>query len=111
MPEGGDKKGYLLIRDIWAQGTEIIHDMCVVNPNAVSYQSKTPDTFLETDEREKKKKYINACLNESRKFIPFFALVDGLLRVEAEGTLKRISIRLSQKWKEPYSCTCGYVES
>ena len=35
----------------------------------------------------------------------------GLIRVEAEATLKRIASHLTQKWKEPYSRTCGYVKS
>ena len=28
-----------------------------------------------------------------------------------KATLKRINSSLAQKWKEPYSCTCGYVKS
>ena len=35
----------------------------------------------------------------------------GLLGVEAEANLKRIVRRLTQKFKEPYSYTCGYVKS
>ena len=38
-------------------------------------------------------------------------MVDGLLRVEADATLKRIASRLAQKWKEPFSCTCRYMKS
>ena len=52
-----------MMKDIWIQGTDSIHDMLVVNTEAVSYQSKTPEKFLETSEKEKKRKYPNACLN------------------------------------------------
>ena len=52
--EEGKEKGDLLTRDLWTQGTDIIHDMCVVNTDVVSYQSKTPEKFLETADCEKK---------------------------------------------------------
>ena len=37
----GDMKGDILIRDLWTQGTDSIHNMCVVNTDATSYQYKT----------------------------------------------------------------------
>ena len=46
------EKGDLLIRDIWSQWTESIHYMCVMNTDAVSYQSKTPEKCLETSEQK-----------------------------------------------------------
>ena len=110
-PEEVEEKEDLLIRDLWTQGTESIHDMRVVNTDAVSYQSKTPEKCLETAKREKKKKYLNAYLNDHQHFTPFVALVDGPLGVDAEATLKHIASHLTQKGKEPYSRTCGYVKS
>ena len=86
-PEEVEEKEDLLIRDLWTQGTESIHVMRVVNTDAVSYQSKTPEKCLETAKREKKKKYLNAYLNDHQHFTPFVALVDGPLGVEAEATL------------------------
>ena len=63
-PEEGEKKGDLLIQDIWTQGTNSIHDMRVVNIDAVSYQSKNTEKCLETAKRENNKNYPNTCLNE-----------------------------------------------
>ena len=40
-----------------------------------------PEKCIGTAKREKKKKYLNACLNERRPFTPFFASSDGLLGV------------------------------
>ena len=37
--------------------------------------------------------------------------MDGLLGMEATANLKRIVSRLSTKWRQPYSKTCGYVKS
>ena len=85
--------------------------MRVLNTDAVSYHSKTPEKCLETAECQKKKKYLSTCLNDSRHFTPFFASMDLLIRVKVEAMLKCIASRLAQKWKDPYSCTCGYVKS
>ena len=107
----GEMKGDLLIRYLWIQGTDSIHDMCVANADAASHQSQNPKKCLETAERRKNKKYLHTCLNRCRHFSNFFASVDGLLVVEAEVTLKCISSRLATKWKESYSHTCGYMNS
>ena len=42
------------------QGADSIHDMHVVNTDATYYQSKTPKNYLETSEKEKNKKYLEA---------------------------------------------------
>ena len=55
--------------------------------------------------------YMEACLKQRQHFSPFVVSVDGLLGVEATATLKRIASHLATKWKQPYSKTCGYVNS
>ena len=82
-----------------------------MNTDAISHQSKTPEKYLESDERENKKKYLHTCLNKRRHFTPFVSFVDGLLGIEAAAKLKHIIICPATKWKEPYSHTCGYVKS
>ena len=69
------------------------------------------EKFLETAEKEKNNNYLDACLKQRRHFTPFVASVDGLIRVGAKVTLKFIASRHTKKWKETYSCTCGYVKS
>ena len=110
-PEEGEEKGDLLIRDLCTQGTDSIHDMRVVNTDAVSYQYQTPEKFLETAESKKKNNYLHACLDKRWNFTPIAASVDKLIGVDKEAALKHISSRLAQKWKEPYACTCGYMKS
>ena len=39
----GELKGDILIRDLWMQRTDSIHDIRVVNTDVVSHQSKTPE--------------------------------------------------------------------
>ena len=81
-------------------GSDIIHNICVLNTDAVYYQSQTSKKCLETADHEKKKKHLHVCLNERRHFTPFVASADGLLGIEVEVTLERLSNRLTAKWKE-----------
>ena len=36
--------------------------------------------------------------------------MDGLLRVDAEATIKKLASCLTNNWKQPYYRTCGYVK-
>ena len=38
LPEATEKKGALLIRDLWQNGTDSVHDMRVVNTDDNSYR-------------------------------------------------------------------------
>ena len=78
--EATEQKGDLQIRDLWADGTDSVHDMCVVKTDAISYWEKKPERFLEEAERVKKKMYLETCLHQRQHFSPFVASVDGLLR-------------------------------
>ena len=75
--------------------------MRVVNTDALSYVRKSPENCLHEAKRGKKKMYLEACLQQRRHFSPFFALVDGLLGVEAMDTLKKIASRLATNWRQP----------
>ena len=59
-PDGGG----LLTRYLWTQGTDSIHEICVLNTDAVSYQSKNPENCLETSDQERKNNYFHACFKE-----------------------------------------------
>ena len=111
MPEVPDKNVAILLRDLWRQGTDSVHDMHVVNTDDLMYLSKAPEKCFHKAEKGKKKMYLEACLKQRRHFSSFLALVDGLLGVKVTATLKRIANRLAIKWKHPYSKTCGYVNS
>ena len=53
------------------------------------------------------KMYLEACLQQRRHFSPFVTLVKRLLGMEETATLKRIASRLTTKWNQSYSKTCG----
>ena len=52
--------------------------------------------------------YQEVCLQQRRHFLPLVISVDELLGVEAEATPKRVAIRLTKKWRHPYSRTCWF---
>ena len=80
------------------QGTGGIHNMRIVNTYSPSYQSQKPDKLLETAEKEKKRKYLEAWLKQHQHFTPLVASVDGLVGVEEEAAFKHIASRLAAKW-------------
>ena len=76
--EATEQKGDLLIRDLWNNGTESVHDMRVMNNDAKLLLEKTPEKSLQESEQANKKMYLEACLQQRRHFPPFVASVDGL---------------------------------
>ena len=66
---------------------------------------------LAQHEREKKKKYLEPCLEQRRHFTPFVVSTDGLIGKEAKATLQRLSARLAEKWGKAYSQVCGFVNA
>ena len=60
LPEATEQKGYLLIRDLWQNGTNIVHDMRVVNTDTKSHSGKTLDKCLQEAGRVKKRMYLEA---------------------------------------------------
>jgi hypothetical protein len=74
-------------------------------------RSEDPDKVLAAHEREKKKKYLGACLEQRRHFSPFVVSTDGLLSKEAKILLRKLSARLAEKWEKPYSEVCSYVSA
>ena len=87
-----------------------VHDTHVMNTDAKSYLSKTPEKCLQEAEQAKRKIYLEACFQERRHFPPFFTSLDGILGVEGVDNLKRIAIYLSKNWRQPYSRRCSYVK-
>ena len=46
-----EQKGNILIQDLWAQGTDFILDVWVVNMDVVSYVTKTLQKILAVEEQ------------------------------------------------------------
>jgi hypothetical protein len=106
-----EERGDLLIRGFWARGTDVIVDVRVTDTDAKSYRSRDPHKVLASQEREKKKKYLQSCLDQRKHFTPFVVSTDGLIGREAGELLKRLSLRLADKWERPYSVVRGFVSA
>jgi hypothetical protein len=66
---------------------------------------------LKSQEKEKKRKCLRACLENRRHFTPFVLSVDGLLGREAKTFSKRLAAKLAGKWQKSCSQVCGYVKA
>ena len=56
--ENSEKKGDLLIHNLWKREMDGIHDMLVGNTNNLFHRKKSPEKCLQTVDRENKKKYL-----------------------------------------------------
>ena len=101
--------GDLLIRGLWAHGTDCILDIHVTDTDANGYQSKDPKKVLAAQEREKKNKYLQPCLDQHRHFTPFVISTDGLMGKEAKATIQRLSAQIAENEGKPYSQVCGHA--
>jgi tRNA 2-selenouridine synthase SelU len=88
---------------------DIIVDDRVTDTDAKPYQSRDPHKVLATQEREKKKKYLQSCLEQRKHFTPFVVFTDGFIGREAGELLKRFSLRLADKWERSYLVVRGFV--
>jgi hypothetical protein len=48
---------------------------------------------------------------QRRHFTPFLVSTDGLLGEEAKTVMRKISEKLADKWRKPYSEVSGYVNA
>jgi hypothetical protein len=107
----GADRGDVLIHGLWAQGIDCIIDIHITDVDAKSNCSKRPDRVLIVHEKEKKTKYLEACLKQCRHFTPFVVSTNGLLGKEAKTLLKKILVLLAEKWEKLYLEVCGYVNA
>jgi hypothetical protein len=56
---------------------------------------------LAKHEEEKKRKYLDACLESRRQFTPLVFSVDGLMGQECKAATKRLASTLAAKWRRP----------
>jgi hypothetical protein len=106
-----EDRGDVAVRGFWCRGTTAIFDVRITDTDAPTYRGQSTAKVLEKHEKEKKKKYLKACLEQRRHFTPLVFSVDGVLGSEAKAASKRLAARLSEKWKRPYSEVCGFVRS
>ena len=66
-------------------------------------------TALSTEEKEKKDKYLQPCLERRRSFTPTVYSADRIPGTEAVAELRRLALLLSNKLKQEYLEMCSFV--
>ena len=64
---------------VWQPRGEALFDVCVVDPDAQSYISRSVADVLVSAEEEKKRKYRSAAEAHHASFSPFVVSMDGAL--------------------------------
>ena len=77
----------------------------------MSYRNRSVAKVLEGAEREKKGKYVRACLDRRMHFTLFVCSVDGELGREAKALIKRLASALAGKWYKPYGTVVVFVRA
>ena len=83
--------------------------ICVVDTDAESYYGKCPHKILSQHERQKKGKYLEACLERQQHSMMLVLYVYGVMGRGTNDSTKQMDDALSKKWYRKYSATCGYV--
>ena len=85
------------IRGVWQRQAMALFDVRVLDTDAKSYLCHSPQSVLATAEREKKRKYSDACAAKHVCFTPLCFSVDGLMGVEAKTFMDRLADFLATK--------------
>ena len=110
-PSNDGDRGDILLRGLWKNQHETIIDIRVTDTDQHAYRHQNPYDVLKKQEKEKKAKYLKACLDQRRSFVPFVVSTDGLIGREGKNLLKQIALRLTAKWEQPYSVVRGFVNA
>ena len=73
-PEVTEQKGDLLIRDLLQQGIDSVHDMHVVNTDALTHRTKDPEKCLHEVEWEKKEDVYGGLPPAASELLPICCL-------------------------------------
>jgi hypothetical protein len=106
-----ETRGDVAAHGFWRRGTTAIFDVRITDTDAPSYRNRDPTKILQGHEKEKKAKYLEACLARRRTFTPLVFSVDGMRGQEASAASKRLACLLSSKWNRTYSEVCHFVRS
>jgi hypothetical protein len=112
MATGEDGRGDLLNRGfVWARSTDYILVVRVTDTDAKSYSKRAPAKALESQENEKKRKYLEACLERRCHFTPFSAQRMNLRQTSSSQTRQQMAkVILASMWIRQCSakhCHCS----
>eukprot|EP00957_Ditylum_brightwellii_P034670 2628177-Ditylum_brightwellii.AAC.1 len=107
----GSIYGDLMIRHLWKRQVYTVISIRITDTDAKSHILHPLETLLAGKEKEKKGKYLIACLDQNQHFSPFVVSVNGILGKEAAMGLMQLSRKLAIKWDCPISQATNYVKT
>ena len=108
---GGEERGDLAIHGFVQRQKTAILDFVITDTDAPSHGHQPSKKVLEKAAKRKKDKYLEACRERRRDFIPMAYSVDGLAGKEARAAEKRLASLLASKWDRPYSEMACFVKT
>ena len=104
-----EERGDIGCHGFWQRGRSAIFDIRITDTEARSARTRDFAKVLAAQEKEKKDKYLNPCLQQRKDFTPLVYSVDGIAGREARNAEKRLGALLAAKWKKEYSRMVHYV--
>jgi hypothetical protein len=108
---GDEVRGDVLVHGLWKWGEDCVLNIRVTDTDSKSYLSMSSAKVLEKAAKEKKTKYLDACIERRRLFVPLVYSVDGMEGKEAKAFEGQVASLLASKMNRPYSEMCGFVRS
>ena len=89
--------GDVLIHGLWENQITCVIDVRVTDTNQPSYLLSLPSKIIANQEMEKKKKYLDACLQQQGHFSPFVVDVYESLGTEVKAINKCLDDQLTSR--------------
>ena len=112
VEEHGDEpalRADLACRGIWEPQMEALFDVRVVDTDAPSYGSLSPECVVRRAEQEKKRKYQTACERRHASFTPLVTSLDGFSGQQFRHLLRALAERLAERWQRPYCNVINWI--
>ena len=103
--------GDILLHGFWHWGMDCTVDVHVIDISIKFYLKRDPLKVLDSQEKEKKRKYLDSCLEQCQNFTPFIVSTTGRVYKEAHSFIQCLSAKLAGKWQKTYSTVCGYANA
>ena len=103
------ERGDVGCHGFWQRGRYAIFDIRITDTDARSARNRDYSKVISAQEKEKKDKYLDSCLQQRKDFTPLVYSVDGIAGREARNAEKRLAALLAAKWRKQYSTMVQYV--
>jgi uncharacterized C2H2 Zn-finger protein len=101
----------LSCRGVWVAQREALFDIRVVDTDAPSYLPHPVTTILKSAEKEKQRKYSNACEMQHVTFTPLVTSVDGVFAPQMSSFIKHMAEKISERWNRSLSTILGWLRA